>query len=116
MTTTQLHTEAIKLSQRAFVIAHNDNKNKAVELYRAAYNLEKQVAMGFVTEYSKEPTRSVIFKSAALLAKKGQLYREAERMACLGLAGEPSREIARELRFILDGVKQFLQKEDFVFA
>jgi phage-related minor tail protein len=61
-------------------------------------------------DFEIEPTRSVLFKSAATLALKGNLYREAEKMASFGLAGNPPEEVASELRMVLSNVASFQDK------
>ena len=70
--------------------------------------------MSMVNEYTKEPTRAILFKSAALLAQKSHQYREAEKMACLGLSGEPSNDLAKELRQILESVYHFFFQQEML--
>jgi len=64
---------------------------------------EKSAAMLLVNDYEKEPTRSVLFRSAACLLlnlpfPNETYFRQAERMVAHGLSGNPPEEIAEELR------------------
>ncbi len=52
-------------------------------------------------EYQLEPTRSILYRSAASLALRCENYQEAERLTRNGLAGNPPEEIASELRDLL---------------
>ena len=49
----------------------------------------------------REPSRSVLLRSAASLAFECHELREAERLASQALGGEPPSEIAQELRELL---------------
>ena len=71
--------------------------------YLAAFEYEKAAAMLLVNEYNQEPTRSVLFRSAANLLLNLpnpdiEHFRLAERMVAFGLSGNPPEEIAEELR------------------
>lgn len=97
-TVNQFHQKAMDLAHQA-VLAEKQQKNaQAKDFYKAAFESEKQAAMTLMFDFSKEPSRSVLFRSAAFLAIKTELYREAERMAAFGLCGNPPAEIANELR------------------
>ena len=54
--------------------------------------------MCFLRKYDHEPTRSVLFRSAASLAIDCKEYLEAERLIGEGLAGNPPPDIRIELR------------------
>ena len=65
-----------------------------------SYLLEKQAA----EQSQTEPTRSVLYRSAATLALDCGEYREAERLVAAALAGTPPEAIANELREVLDAI------------
>lgn len=69
-----------------------------------ALNLETEAARTFVAESDLEPTRSVLFRSAATLAVECQELRIAEQLISAALAGNPPSEIADELRDLLEEV------------
>ena len=73
-------------------------------IYRLSLEAERQAAMTAHAEQIGEPTESVLFRSAASLAYTIGEYREAERLICMGLAGNPPSEIADELRSLYDNV------------
>lgn len=73
-------------------------------LVREAYELEASAAWSIKDDLSFEPTRSVIFRSAANLALEAKLHREAERLVSAALSGFPPADIADELRDCLENV------------
>ncbi len=109
--TKQVHRKAMILAQDAYVALLQDNESEALRLYQAAFELEKEAAMSLLSEEMKEPTRSVLFRSAASLAMKCKKFREAEKMAALGLAGNPPFEIANELRDLYEDINFFRHLE-----
>lgn len=99
-----LHKEAMDLAELAFIERLKGQKSNARELFKKAFELEKQAALFIVNNYEAEPSRSVLFRSAASLAMNFGEYREAEKMIALGLAGNPPCEIAEELRNLYEQV------------
>jgi len=69
-----------------------------------AFEKESQAALQLASETALEPSRSVLFRSAAVLALECQETREAERLISAALAGTPPAEIADELRDLLEDV------------
>jgi len=76
----------------------------AKRLYAAAFELERQAADLLDTRMDLEPTRSVLFRSAASLALDCSDPRAAERLLARALAGDPPPEIASELRDLFEQV------------
>jgi hypothetical protein len=93
----ELHREAMKYAQDAIVADAKGGKTAAFTLYEQAFALEKEAANLFILSFEKEPTRSVLFRSAASLAMNCKQYDEAKRMIHLGLAGNAPDEIVNEL-------------------
>ena len=93
----ELHTKAMDLAELAFVVKLRGNLEKANQLSRQAFEYEAQAAKLVPDEPSSEPTRSVLYSSAASLALDCNEFREAERLIAAGLAGYPPEEIAEEL-------------------
>ena len=94
----QLHQEAMHYAELAVKEEKMGEKDKAIHYFQKAYHLENQAAMMLAYQLEAEPSRSVLFRSAAYLAIKATKYRKAERMAAFGLIGYPPSEIAIELR------------------
>lgn len=109
--TQQVHRKAMILAQDAYVSLSQGDEATALHLYEAAFELEREAALSLVSEESKEPTRSVLFRSAASLAVKCKKFREAEKMFALGLAGNPPDEIANELRDLYEDINFFRHLE-----
>ena len=99
------HREAMDLAGLAFRARLLGSKVEAQELFRQAYVLECEAADLLAPETALEPSRSVLYRSAASLALECGEYREAERLAAAGIAGNPPAEIAEELRDVLQQVR-----------
>lgn len=98
------HDQAMRFAEEAFVADLHGDDAKAQPLLRKAFELERQAAELLFTEFDVEPTRSVLFRSAATLAQRCGEHREAERLIAMGLSGRPPEEIADELRDLLETV------------
>lgn len=96
----EFHQRAMELAEQALIARRQNDLPSAQDFAFRAYLLEKQAAEGSQTE----PTRSVLYRSAATLALDCKEYREAERLVATALAGSPSEAIATELREVLDAV------------
>ena len=68
------------------------------ELFRAAFEKEREAAELIEDRTDLEPTRSVLFRSAASLAMDCRDFAEAERLLEKGLAGRPPEDLAEEMR------------------
>lgn len=96
------HRQAIDLAERAFVAQRLGDHTHARELFRQAFEYERQAAESVASDLAAEPTRSVLLRSAATLALDCGKIREAERLAAIGLWGDPPPEIAEELRDVIE--------------
>lgn len=70
----------------------------------SAYQLEAEAANELLNQIGSEPTRSVLFRSAATLAQDCGLFHDAEKLIYKALAGEPPSDIAAELKDLLEQV------------
>ena len=98
------HDKAMALACRADLILFKKVSNaesRAQSLYRRAFKLEKSVAESFLRRRRYEPTRSILFRSAASLALLVGEKDEAVKLIAAGLDGNPPAEIAAELRELL---------------
>jgi len=110
-TVEQLHEEAMELANIAYIESQKGNTIFALENNRKGYELEKQAAMLLLNDMENEPTRSIIFKSAAWLAFHIAEYRETEKMIAFCLSGNPPFSIAQELRKLWKKSIKELQKQ-----
>ena len=105
----EIHDKAMHISQEAFVLVAYGKEVQAIPLYEQAFELERQAAMSLLDKKDFEPIRSILFRSAAALAKKCHKYQDAEKMIGFGLAGNPPEDVAEELRDLFDAVKKLQQ-------
>jgi hypothetical protein len=82
-------------------------------LWREAFELEAQAAALLANEWQAEPTRSVLYRSAATLALRCDEVQAAERLVVTGLMGHPPEEMAAELRdlFVQINLRSFLRRQ-----
>jgi len=73
-------------------------------LFENSFELEKQAAILLLNQYDFEPTRSILFRSAASLSIQCGKLDESERLIATALSGFPPVEIANELRDLLEEV------------
>ena len=104
MEVVELHRKAMDLADLADTKKSQGLNRDAAVLYRQSLESEQNAAIEARLQHVGEPTESVLFRSAASLAYILNDYREAERLICLGLAGNPPSEIADELRGLYDAV------------
>lgn len=73
-------------------------------LNQVAFRLECEAARMLLSS-SDEPTRSVLFRSAASLAIDCEFYAEAQRLIAMGLDGDPPAEVETELRHLSENCR-----------
>jgi hypothetical protein len=100
----ETHNKAMDLAEEAAVEQRHANAERAADLLRQAFECEKLAAEMLATNLEAEPTRSVLYRSAASLAVDCKEFREAERLIATALLGNPPYEIAEELRDLLEQV------------
>lgn len=100
----QDHLRAMKLTDEALSARRNNDPQTAIQYFHAAFEAERQAAEALFAIRDMEPTRSILFRSAGLLALDCGEMREAERMAAAGLAGNPPADVATELRNLIKRV------------
>lgn len=100
----RLHHDAMSLADMADAERRRGDTSQSRLLLLGASALEARAA-----EISTlEPTRSVLFRSAASLAYSAGDYHEALDLADEGLAGSPPSEIADELHDVRNAAKDAL--------
>jgi hypothetical protein len=96
-----LHKEAMKLVDLVVLARQRGDAVGVAELSIAAFTKEQAAADLVANQFDLEPTRSVLHRSAAMLAIECGELREAERLIGRALAGNPPDDIANELRDLL---------------
>lgn len=98
-----LHQEAMEQADLAELARRQNDELAAFQHTVRAFELESQAA-GLVAPTNREPTRSVLHRSAATLALECKRLREAERLVATALAGDPPEAILNELRDLLERI------------
>lgn len=111
----ELHKRAMELADQVDLLKKQGNVDDALPLYKQSLEAEREAAYTAQKHQMGEPTESVLFRSAASLAYGIKDYREAERLICMGLAGNPPAEIADELRNLYDTVNLEKSIEQMAF-
>ncbi len=101
---TELHDQAMELSDEAFIAKRAGDNERADVLSRQAFELEAAAANMMSNALEIEPTRSVLYRSAASMAMDIGKLREAEKLITAALSGDPPPDIADELRDLLEKV------------
>ena len=99
-----LHNEAMGLVDQALVAKLGGELDRAKELLYEAFKKERAAASIVTSKLELEPTRSVLYRSAASLALECGELREAERLISTALSGQPPEGISEELRDLLEQV------------
>jgi len=99
-----LHEEAMDISDEGDRAKKRGDLEEAREFYRRALVLETQAADEI--PFGTEPSRAILYRSAATLALLCHLEPEAERLANLGLAGTPPAFVVVELREVIEQARK----------
>jgi hypothetical protein len=99
-----LHPKAMDLADLAFRHQRKGEEVRAKQLFYEAFHLERKAAALLPAAESSEPSRSILYRSAASLAYNAGEYEAADRLVASGLAGYPPPEIQEELRVLYDDV------------
>jgi DEAD/DEAH box helicase domain-containing protein len=102
MNTRILHDEAMALTDQALVAQRRGDEAEARWFFSRALELETQAAESVPVAVEAEPTRSILFRSAATLALRCGMVEAATTLAQAGLEGDPPASIAAELRTLAD--------------
>lgn len=114
----KLHNEAMDIAEQASVARWKKAPQAELAVfYEKVYEKEKQAAQLMQDRYEEEPFRGIVFQTAAYAAFNAGMYREAEKMVNLGLAGDPPSPIydnLLELFFKLQSLRKTLAHRESV--
>ncbi|MEK8016226.1 MAG: hypothetical protein VSS75_005100 [Candidatus Parabeggiatoa sp.] len=105
----ELHEQAMRLSDQAMVARHYGEKERAITLSYQAFEYESQAAALIPDEKASEPTRSILYCSAASLAYDAKKLWEAQQLIVEGLSGYPSPRIKQALKSLYQKIHFELQ-------
>lgn len=103
----------MSVADKAFIKKRQSDIVAASNLYKEALQLESKAADFFKDDYSAEPTRSVLYRSAASLAMNCFNYEEAERLTLIAMDGNPPLEIKKELDDIFSRLEIIWRIKDY---
>ena len=104
-TVKELHQKAMDIAHEAIIARNSGDSDKADQLILQAYEFELLAASQVPNGQQSEPTKSILYRSAASLAFQADQYNEAIRLIAIGLSGYPPPRIQHDLLNLLDQVK-----------
>lgn len=106
MTTPRLlHNEAMSLAQDAYMARETGQDEQALGLAARALELEVDAAEMIPLAPESEPTRSILYRSAASLAMQARQFERALRLAGQGLAGFPPPRVISEITDLIGEIQ-----------
>ena len=106
-----LHEEAMDVALQGDIAVSQGKKDDAQSFYEEAFEKEREVALLAAHLNNPEPGLSILYRSAASLAMQCGRYREGEQLIARALSGNPTPEIAKELRDLLQQIYASSEKE-----
>jgi tetratricopeptide (TPR) repeat protein len=110
-TARQIHKEAMAKVKLANEALKGNDPFAYENMLADALLLEKEAAYLLANEYDSEPTRSVLFRSAASIANNLGAYADAIELIKTALNGNPHYEVREELLELLDEVNEKVMDE-----
>lgn len=101
-TVRQLHDKAAELGQLAMIARYKGDEKQAKSLARRAYEYEVQAAELVPDIESAEPTRSILYLSAASFAYQCKEFQAAQRLVAKGLSGYPPPKVEQDLKNLFE--------------
>jgi len=98
------HNKAMEWASRAHIAKTKGNEEEALKHTKKALGLEVKAAELLEHEYEVEPTRSILFRSAATLAKNAGDYQVAFDLIRRALQGKPDDNTYAELISLLTNI------------
>lgn len=101
------HRRAMEFVDAALLARRSGDIQKEREYNLRALDEERQAADAIAERYDLEPSRSMLYRSAATLAYRCNKFREAERLAECALSSEhtPSK-IVQEVRDLIEDINR----------
>jgi hypothetical protein len=101
----------MELADRAMVARARADSLGAERLAREAYQLERQAAETLRLRADLEPSRSVLFRSAASLALECGELGDVEKLIATAREGNPGDDLVQELQELSEEVQRRLDEE-----
>jgi hypothetical protein len=113
----ELHQQAMELAEMAQVAKLRNNLDLAAQLSRQAFEKERLATELIAGDLGAEPTRLILYRSAATLAIDYGEIQSAERLIAVALSGNSPTEIADELKdlFVQMNIQKYFARRGMVF-
>ena len=105
------HRQAMEKADQAVAAQKAGDLEEARARFLEACTLESEAAHALLDRPDVEPSRSVLFRSAASLAIEAQEFAHAAYLIACGLEGSPPQEIREELRALLRTVRPEAERD-----
>ena len=103
-----LRRQAMQILDEANIARMSGDDAQARQQTRQAYELEKQAAECLADAPQQEPTRAILYRSAALLALDCGELRKGERLIAAALSGNPPAALKTQLCELRDRIAYLL--------
>ncbi len=103
--TYELHNAAMSYVDEAFFAKRKNDTEGEQKALRLALQKEREAAELLTYHLDLEPTRGILFRSAATIALNLKEFKEAKRLAEKGKAGKPIPCILQELEEVIELAK-----------
>ena len=100
----ELHDRAMSYMDEALAAKRAGRHDEAQNFLRQAFELERQAAEDVEADENSEPSRSILYRSAATLAFRCGLPHVAHDLAQSGLCGDPPASVRAELESVVASV------------
>lgn len=117
-TVKELHNHAMILLQEAIVFNHNGDTQSAKNKFKEAFVLESEAADLVSKNQNSEPTRSILYRSAASLAYQSDDFNKSLNLIGKCLSGNPTSKIKDEVRILYESInfKMYLEQKKLILA
>lgn len=105
-TVRELHNNAMLLLHQGIIYRHNGEDNTANKIYKEAFILESQAADLVSKKNNCEPTRSILYRSAAFLAYQANEFDHSLNLIDKCLSGSPNEKIKEEVRILYENLNK----------
>jgi hypothetical protein len=107
----EIHNEALRFAKQANEHLEKGEKAEYLQFTIKALELEKEAAEILFAKRDAEPTRSVLYRSAATLAFNCGRYTEAKQLIYCALVGTPHTELKEELDSLLNRTEELIEAQ-----
>jgi len=106
----RLHDHAMEEAEQADLLRRTGNMAEADRALLVALRSERAASEAVRDRHEAEPTRGDLHRSAAQMALDLRRWREAEILACHGIAGDPPADVLNDLRVVVQRAQTMIAR------